>query len=123
MAPLRDDDRRALLRLDDLRALLRAELRRPFLADFRADFLLLFLADRLADFLAPFRADDFLARLDFLDAFLADLRRGVVDRSRVLEESSKLLYDAGVEAGVGAGVFSIGSGSIQPEPDHPISIK
>ena len=122
MAPFRDDERRALLRPEDLRALLRADLRAdlrpPFLADFRADFRLLFLADRLADFLAPFRAD-FLARLDFLDAFLVDLRRGGVD----LEDSSKSLYDAGVEAGVGAGVFSIGNGSIQPEPDQPISIK
>jgi hypothetical protein len=87
------------------------------LADFRADFRLLFLADRFADFLAPLRAD-FLARLDFFDAFLADLRRGGADL-----DSSKSLYDAGVEAGVGAGVFSIGNGSIQPEPDQPISIK
>jgi hypothetical protein len=104
-----------------LRELFRAELRPPFLADFRADFLLLFFA-ALADFLAPFRDEDFLARLDFLDAFLADLRRGWADLPRVLE-SSNSLYDAGVEAGVGAGVFSIGSGSIQPEPDQPISIK
>jgi hypothetical protein len=123
LAPFREADRRALLRPDDFRELLRAELRPPFLADFRADFLLLFLADFLADFLAPFRAEDFLARLDFRDAFLADFRRGEGDLPRVLEESSKSLYDAGVEAGVGAGVFSIGSGSIQPEPDQPISIK
>jgi hypothetical protein len=95
-------------------ALLRAELRLPFLADFLADFLVLFLADFLADFLAPFREEDFLAeRLDFL----AGLRLGGAD----LLDSSKS-YDAGVEAGVGAGVFSIGSGSIQPEPDHPISM-
>jgi hypothetical protein len=96
-------------------ALLRAELRLPFLADFLADFLVLFLADFLADFLAPFREEDFLAerRLDFR----AGLRLGGAD----LLDSSKS-YDAGVEAGVGAGVFSIGSGSIQPEPDHPISM-
>lgn len=92
---------------------MRAELRRPFLADFLADFLVLFLAD----FLAPFREVDFLAeRLDFL----AGLRVGWADRLRALDESSKS-YE-GVEAGVGAGVFSIGSGSIQPEPDQPISM-
>jgi hypothetical protein len=90
-------------------ALFRADLRPPFLAD----FLALFLADFLADFFAPFREDDFLARLDFR----ADLRLGGAD----LLDSSKS-YDAGVEAGVGAGVLSIGSGSIQPEPDHPISM-
>jgi hypothetical protein len=100
-------------------ALLRAELRLPFLADFLADFLALFLADFLADFLAPFREEDFLAELR-LD-FLAALRLGGADLPRALDDSSKS-YDAGVEAGVGAGVFSIGSGSIQPEPDHPISM-
>jgi hypothetical protein len=108
----------ALFRDVDRRALFRADFRLLFLADLRADFRLLFLADRFADFLAPLRAEDFLARLDFFDAFLVDLRRGGAD----LGDSSKLLYDAGVEAGVGAGVFSIGSGSIQPEPDQPISI-
>jgi hypothetical protein len=106
------------LRRELFLALLRAELRPPFLADFLADFLVLFLADFLADFLAPFREEDFLAerRLDFL----ADLRLGWAVLPRVLASSKS--YDAGVEAGVGAGVFSIGSGSIQPEPDHPISM-
>jgi hypothetical protein len=79
------------------------------LADFLADFLVLFFAAFLADFLARFREDD----------FLAGLRLGWADR-RALDESSKS-YE-GVEAGVGAGVFSIGSGSIQPEPDQPISM-
>ena len=94
-------------------AFLRAELRRPFLAD----FLVLFFAAFLADFFAPFREEDFLAepRLDFL----AGLRLGWAGR-RAVDESSKS-YE-GVEAGVGAGVFSIGSGSIQPEPDQPISM-
>jgi hypothetical protein len=122
LARFREDDLRALFRLDDLprelfRALFRAELRPPFLADFR----LLFLADFFADFLALFREEDFLAerRLDFLVALRADLRAGGVDR---LGDSSKSRYEAGVEAGAGAGVFSIGSGSIQPEPDQPISI-
>jgi hypothetical protein len=98
-------------------AFLRAELRPPFLADFLADFLVLFFAAFLADFLARFREEDFLAepRLDFL----AGLRLGWA-RPRALDESSKS-YE-GVEVGVGAGVFSIGSGSIQPEPDQPISM-
>jgi hypothetical protein len=121
LALFREPDRRALLRPDDFLALFRADPRPPFLADFRADFRLPFLADFLADFLAPpFREEDFLARLDFLEAFLVDLRR---DGAVLLDASSKSLYDAGVEAGVGAGVFSIGNGSIQPEPDQPISIK
>jgi hypothetical protein len=115
------DDRRALFLAEDLRppelfrALFRVE--RPAL--FLADFLLLFLADFLEllreDFLADLRADDFL--LDFL----ADVRRddpGV----RLPADSPKSSYEEGVEAGEGAGVFSIGSGSIHPEPDQPISI-
>ena len=100
---------------EDFRALLRAELRLPFLADFLADFLVLFFVAFLADFLARFREEDFLAELRL--AFLAGLRLGWEGR-RALDESSKS-YE-GVEAGVGAGVFSIGSGSIQPEPDQPI---
>jgi hypothetical protein len=119
-ALLRDADRRALFLPEDLlrEAFLRAELRRPFLADFLADFLVLFFAAFLADFFARFREEDFLAepRLDFR----AGLRLGWADRPRALDESSKS-YE-GVEAGVGAGVFSIGSGSIQPEPDQPISM-
>lgn len=130
---MRAEDRRALFLPPDLlrepfRALFRAELRPPFLAAFLADFLAPFLADFLADFFALFR-EDFLAapRVDFLDdflvAFLADLRRGRAVLLRVPDDaSSKSLYEAGVEAGVGAGVLSMGSGSIQPEPDQPISI-
>jgi len=119
-ALLREADRRALFLPEDLlrEAFLRAELRPPFLADFLADFLVLFFAAFLADFLARFREEDFLAELR-LD-FLAGLRLGWADRPRALVESSKS-YE-GVEAGVGAGVFSIGSGSIQPEPDQPISM-
>jgi hypothetical protein len=120
LALFRAPERRALLRPDDFLALFRAELRPPFLADFRADFRPPFLADFLADFLAPLREEDFLARVVFFEAFLVDLRRGW---AVLLDESSNSLYDAGVEAGVGAGVFSIGNGSIQPEPDQPISIK
>jgi hypothetical protein len=119
-APLR----RALFLPEDLlrvafRALLRAELRLPFLADFLADFRELFFAAFLADFLARFREEDFFLAELRLD-FLAGLRLGWADRPRALDESSKS-YE-GVEAGVGAGVFSIGSGSIQPEPDQPISM-
>jgi hypothetical protein len=119
---LRAEERRALFLPEDfarelLRAPLRAELRPARLADFPV----LFFADFRADFFARFREEAPLAepRLDFL----ADLRRGRAGRSRVPEEeSSRLLYEAGVEAGVGGGVFSIGNGSIQPEPDQPISI-
>jgi hypothetical protein len=121
LAPFREADRRALFLPEDLlrepfRALLRAEPRPPFLAD----FLALFLADFLADFFAPFREEDFLAapRLDFL----ADLRLGWAGLVRALAGDSSNSYGAGVEAGVGAGVCSIGSGSIQPEPDQPISM-
>jgi hypothetical protein len=119
-APFREDDRRALFLPDDLRRelfreLFRAELRAPFLAD----FLVLFLADFLADFLARFR-EAFLAevRVDFR----AGLRLGWLGLRAADDESPKSLYEAGVEAGVGAGVRSTGSGSIQPEPDHPISM-
>ena len=130
MARLRAEDRRAVLRPDDLRlapALFPAERRAAFLADVRApflaDFLPLFFADLPADFLAPreaFLVDRSPAalRLDFLADFLA----GRAVRDRRLDDSSESSYEAGVEVGVGGGVFSIGSGSIQPEPDQPISI-
>jgi hypothetical protein len=113
------------LRPEDLRPeLFLAELRPPFLADFLADLRLLrLLLDFRADFLAPLR-EDFLAepRLDLRDDFLADLRL-VLDLPRERdEESSMSSFDAGVEAGVEAGRLSIGSGSIQPEPDQPISM-
>ena len=72
MARFRDADRAELLRADFPRLAL-------FLADLRADFLLVFLAEDLrAAFLAPFFAAfllDFLA--DFLEAdFLAAFLRG-----------------------------------------------
>jgi hypothetical protein len=133
-----EDDRRALLRPDDLRAelflaLFRAERLALFLPLFLADLPPLFLADRpplflverpldrLAlfreDFLADPRPDDF--RLDFL----ADLRRGCDVVLRLPPDSPKSSYEEeGEEAGADAGVLSIGSGSIQPEPDQPISI-
>jgi hypothetical protein len=122
LARFRVEDRRALFLVDDPRpaALFRAEGRAPFLADFLPPFL----ADLLADFLELLR-DAFLADrrvADFLVAFFAALRRGCAARSRRPAGSPKSSYEEGVEAGVGAGVFSIGSGSIQPEPDQPISI-
>jgi hypothetical protein len=92
-----------------LLALPRAERRPPLLAD----FLALFLA-------APREVFFPALRLDFLPAFFADLRRRALGvRARGSSNSSA---EVGVEAGVGAGVLSIGSGSIQPEPDQPISI-
>jgi hypothetical protein len=115
----RDAERRALFRpadlrpLDDLRALFRAERRPPFLpalallADLRPPFLALFLLDRLADLLA---------------VFLRGLLRGLLGLALFGDNSSESLYDDGVEAGVGEGVLSMGSGSIHPEPDQPISI-
>ena len=92
------------------------------MADFLADLRVLRPLDFLADFFAPLREDFFAEpRLDLRDD-LADLRLEVdLPRERD-EESSMSLYDAGVEAGVGVGVLSIGSGSIQPEPDQPISM-
>jgi hypothetical protein len=97
-----------------------------FRADRRAVFRALFRAPRLADFLAPFRADFFDPRAlfaDFREAdFFALFFRGLAGRARVAAGSLKSSNDEGLEVGAGAGVFSIGSGSIQPEPDQPISI-
>jgi hypothetical protein len=119
------EERRALLRPEDLplRELFRADPRPPFLADFLVDLRVLFLLDFLADFFAALREDVFAEpRLDFRDDFLADLRL-VADLPREPDEDSAMSsYEAGVEAGVGAGVLSIGNGSIQPEPDQPISM-
>jgi hypothetical protein len=114
LAPFREALRRALFRPADLRALLRADLRPPFLAALAL----------LADFLALFRADFLLERFaDLLAVFLRVRFRGL-GVARVGDGSSKPpLYEDGVEAGVGEGVLSIGSGSIHPEPDQPISIK
>ena len=92
--------------------------REPFLADLAR------FADRRALFLAPFRADFLLALLaDLLAVFLRGLLRGRAGFAGVVGDgSSKSPNDDGVEAGVREGVLSIGSGSIHPEPDQPISI-
>jgi hypothetical protein len=116
-------------RLAVFRALFLADFRALFLVDFRADFRAVFRPPRLAAFRAPFRAD-FLAplarladlrELPFLALFLALFFR-VGGRVRAAAGSLKSSKDEGLEVGAGAGVFSIGSGSIQPEPDQPISI-
>ncbi|HET6837484.1 MAG TPA: hypothetical protein VFH24_05540 [Gemmatimonadales bacterium] len=135
MARFREAERLALLRpvdfrpaeREDLRALFRAELRPPrladlldffadrralFLAPLRVDFRLLLLADRLADFL---RVADFLRDPPLLDRLVPPVR--------LLGEGSSNEKDEGDDAGEeGEGVLSEGSGSIQPEPDQPISI-
>jgi hypothetical protein len=122
LARFREAERRALLRPEDLRlfealrALFRAERRPPFLAAFAL------FADLRAD-LAPFRADFLLDLLaDLLAVFLRGLLRGRVVLAGLGVGSSKSPNEDGVEAGVREGVLSIGSGSIHPEPDQPISI-
>lgn len=136
MARFLEDDRPALLRpadfrppeRDDLRALFRAELRPP-----RFDDLLDFLADRRALFLAPLRAD--LRLLLLADRFADFLRdpplRALRLRDRLVppvflpgdgSSKSKDDEDDEGEEGEGEGVLSEGRGSIQPEPDQPISI-
>ena len=96
-----------------------ADFRELFLADFRAEdlradflapFLPVFLADLLLDFLADFRAPLFFA------VFL----RGRAVRVRAAGSSASKAD--GEDEGDVEGVFSIGSGSIHPEPDQPISI-
>jgi hypothetical protein len=116
LARFREADPRALFRVADLRlreaprALFRAVRRPPFLA------ALARLADRRALFLAPFRAA-------FLAVFLRRLVRvGLVLAGRLGAGSSKSPNEDGVEAGGREGVLSIGSGSIHPEPDQPISM-
>lgn len=117
MARFREAERPALFRaadlrvLEDPRALFRAEPRPPFLAA-RA---------LLADLRAPFLAVFLLARLAALLAVFLRGSVGVV-LGLALLGSSMSLYDDGVEAGVGEGVLSMGSGSIHPEPDQPISM-
>ncbi|HEU4680580.1 MAG TPA: hypothetical protein VFS51_02465 [Gemmatimonadales bacterium] len=112
-------------RAEDLPRL--AVLRAPFRADLRTLFLVDFLAPLLAAFLAPFLADFFALPRALLadfreELFLALFLRGRDGRGRAAAGSSRLPKDEVLEAGAGAGVFSIGSGSIQPEPDQPISI-
>jgi hypothetical protein len=114
---------RPLLFLADFRPVLRAD----FLADdLRADFLAPFFADFLPDFFADLRPLDFLAadflRADFLaPPFLAAFFLGRAVRVRAAA-SSPSSYDDEEDVGVEEGVLSIGSGSIHPEPDQPISI-
>ncbi|MBA3260655.1 MAG: hypothetical protein H0T68_14465 [Gemmatimonadales bacterium] len=87
------------------------------------DFLpAFFAAARLAAFLAGFRAvffPDFLAPDFFAPDFFADLVRAR-DRAGRGESGSSSRVLAGVATG--AGGCSVGSGSIHPEPDQPISI-
>jgi hypothetical protein len=97
-----------------LRELFLAALAR--LADLRAPFLAVFLPDLLLDFLLDLLADR-------LAVFLREPLRERVGLARVGDGSSKSLNDEGVEAGVGEGVLSMGSGSIHPDPDQPISMK
>jgi hypothetical protein len=78
----------------------------------------LFLAPRRADFLLPRFA---ARRVD--DFFRVPLRERVVPSERLLGVgSSKSKDDGDDDAGEGDGVLSEGRGSIQPEPDQPISI-
>ena len=90
----------------------------PFFADRLADFLLDFLEDFLPlDFrLADFLPEDFLA-----PPFRAAFFLGRAVRVRDLASSPSSNEDE-EELGLEEGVLSIGSGSIQPEPDQPISI-
>jgi hypothetical protein len=107
----------------------RAALRALFLLDFLAARFAAFFAVRFAAFFAV-RLAPFLAalRTDFLTPALAreDLRDDfrAVDPEGVLDgEPEEVLGVVGeVGAGAGEGGYSIGSGSIQPEPDQPISI-
>ena len=118
----------ARLRDDDFAAPFRADL--PRLAVRRALFLAVFLADFLAealraDFFAPFFADFFAdLLLDFLEDFLAPPFLAVFLRGRVVLRAGSSLRsnDDDEDAGAEEGMFSIGSGSIHPEPDQPISI-
>ena len=88
----------------------------------RADFLPPFFVDRLADFLLDFLEDFLLADFlpeDFLaPPFLAAFFLGRAVRDFAASPSSNEDEELGLEEGV----LSIGSGSIQPEPDQPISI-
>jgi hypothetical protein len=103
----------------------------PLRVAFRADFLvpfLAFFAPRLALFLTARLALFLAARFAlFLAAFFAGRRGDLLTAGRRSSSVEKVGAEegvAGVEAGVGAGAGggSEGSGSIQPEPDQPISI-
>jgi hypothetical protein len=86
------------------------------LAPFFAPPLAVFLVARFALFLAAFFAG---RREDFLVAGRRSSSAADPAAMEALEEGV-----AGVAAGLGAGTGagSVGSGSIQPEPDQPISI-
>jgi hypothetical protein len=104
----------------------------PFRADFRAPFFAVFFALRLALFFALRFALRFALLLALLfAAFFAGRREDFLAAGRRSSDAGEtgakeVLVEgvAGVDAGVGAGVGagSEGSGSIQPEPDQPISI-
>jgi hypothetical protein len=110
---------RPLLLLADFLA---DDLRADFLAPFFADRLADFLPDVLADFLPPdLRLADFLAEDFLVPPFLAAFFRGRAVRGRDAGSSPPSNEDEEGELGL-EGVLSIGSGSIHPEPDQPISI-
>jgi len=110
----------------DLRTVFREPVRAAFFAGLLAVFLAAFLAVFLAAFVAVFFA---LFLAVFLALFLGALRVGVVEDRAGRAAAGAPSRVAGVAAGsvgwVGAAVgggYSIGSGSIQPDPDQPISI-
>ncbi len=125
--------------LADFRAAFFAGRLADLLAAFLPDFLpAFFAAARLAAFLAGFRAvflpdffapdffaPDFFAPDFFAPDFFADLARGRDRAGREeSESSSRSLEEVDAEAPEDeeAGGCSVGSGSIHPEPDQPISI-
>ena len=66
-------------------------------------------------------------RADFLAAFRADFLAGLCGAAGRLgalglAAGARLAAGGVTGAGAGAGGYSIGNGSIQPEPDQPISI-
>jgi hypothetical protein len=93
---------------------------------FFAAFLAVFLALRLAAFFGP-RLAAFLA--DFVGPFELALRAvflGVAEPPEAVERAADGVGEVGAGSagalGVEAGGYSIGRGSIQPDPDQPISI-
>jgi hypothetical protein len=121
--------RLALLRADFFGAALRVLFRE---APFRAAFLVAPFLDFRADFPDDF-ADVADFRVDFFGAAFRpapeDLRPEAGARSRRAGSSRAVLGAGGsagevvgVGAGAGPGGYSIGRGSIQPDPDQPISI-
>jgi hypothetical protein len=77
----------------------------------------------LADFLPlDLRPADFLAEDILAPPFLAAFFRGRAVRERDAGSSPSSNEDEEGELGLEEGLLSIGSGSIHPEPDQPISI-